>query len=85
MSKFGMKVSVLQRSIERRLPKEYTHRSRVVLHIPLGDYGILAKILCKNISFIQKLKMQDLLKVELLKDARTIRTILEKSEKEVIK
>jgi hypothetical protein len=57
----------------------------VVLHIGLGEYKILAKILCTNVSLLYKLKLPDCIKDELIRDVRTIRTILEKSEKEVIK
>jgi hypothetical protein len=63
----------------------YSHNSRVVLHISLGEYRILAKILCANISLLYNLKISDCIKEELVRDTRTIRTILEKSEKEVIK
>lgn len=63
----------------------YSNDSKVLLHCRLGDYGILAKILCKNISLIYKLGIAQPLKEELLRDVRTIRTILEKSEKEVVK
>ena len=62
-----------------------TNDSKVVLEIRLGDYSVLAKILCKNISFIYSLGINDLLKKELLRDMRTIRSVLEKSEKEVVK
>jgi len=63
----------------------FTNNSRVLLNCKLGEYGILAKILCKNISLIHKLSIHPLIKKELLRDVRTIRTIIEKSEKEVVK
>ena len=85
MPGFKTKVSVLHQCSEGIYYDGYTHDSRIVLQCKLGDYGILAKILCKNIAFIYKLSINPLIKEELLKDARTIRTILEKSEREVIK
>jgi len=80
-SKFKAKISVLLRCAEDKFYDGYSHSSKVILAIPLFEYHILAKILCKNISFIYKLGISDILKEELLKDMRTIKTILEKSEK----
>lgn len=79
-----MKLTVLVRCLENEYI-EHTHNSKVVLHINLGEYKILAKILCTNVSLLYKLKLPELIKDELIRDVRTVRTILEKSEKEVIK
>lgn len=65
--------------------KQFSHESKVNLSISLGDYNVLAKILCKNTAFLYKLKLHPLVQEELLRDVRTIRTILEKSEREVVK
>ena len=80
-----LKASILVRCAESKELSGYTHDSRLILEINLGDYCILAKILCNNISLIYKLGISQPLKDELLRDMRTIRTILEKSEKEVVK
>lgn len=79
-----MKLTVLVRCLEATYT-DHTHNSKVVLHISLGEYKILAKILCTNISLLYNLKIAQCLKDELIRDVRTIRTILEKSEKEVVK
>lgn len=79
-----IKVTVLSRCAEEHFGG-YSHDSKIILEIPLKEYNILAKILCKNISLLYRLGINSLLKEELLRDSRTIRTILEKSEKEVIK
>jgi len=84
-----MKVTVLSRCAAGENFAGYSHDSKVVLHIGLGDYSILAKILCKNIETIFKYGNWGLfdgkLRDSLLRDVRTVRTILEKSEKEVLK
>ena len=84
-SGLGIKVTVLSKCANGDYLGGLTHNSRVVLHICLGDYVVLAKILCKNVSLIYNLGISQALKDELLRDTRTIRTILEKSEKEVLK
>ena len=78
------KVTVMARCAEKYLGG-YTHDSIVVLEVPLKEYSILAKILCKNVSLLYNLSMNPLLKDELVRDTRTVRTILEKAEKEVRK
>lgn len=80
-----MKVTVLVGCLDSSYVERYSHNSKVVLHINLGEYKILAKILCTNVSLLYKLKLPELIKDELIRDVRTIRTILEKSEKEVVK
>jgi len=79
-----VRLTVLMKCLEDKCI-EHTHDSKVVLHINLGEYKILAKILCTNVSLLYKLKLPELIKDELIRDVRTIRTILEKSEKEVVK
>ena len=84
MGGFKVKVSILHNCAEGNY-KGFSNNSKVILECKLGEYGILAKILIKNVSLIHKLAINSMLKDELLRDARTIRTILEKSEKEVVK
>ena len=75
-------------TLARILNNQYeglTHDSKVILEVRLEDYHTLAKVISKSTSFIYKLSMNPLLKEELLRDIRTIRSVLEKSEKEVVK
>lgn len=58
------------------------NQSSVSLTINSKDYGLLGKIIDQNISLIYKLKLNPLIKEEMLKDFRTFRTVLEKSEPE---
>jgi hypothetical protein len=80
----GMSVSVLSHCANGNYGG-YKNNSRVVLQVKLHEYGILGKILCRNVLFIHKLALPQIIKDELLRDMRTIRTILEKSETEVVK
>ncbi len=77
--------SILSKCVEKKLDGNYKYTSKVILNISLGEYKVLAKILCKNVSFLYKLGLGDLIRDELVKDVRTVKTILEKSEKEIIK
>ena len=80
----GLKITVMSRLAEGQY-QGFSNNSTVVLHVKLGEYGVLAKILCKNVQFLYKIQMPQIIRDELLRDCRTIKTILEKSEKEVLK
>ena len=76
-----MAVSILTRCAQRGGLDGRPYSSKIVLEILSGEYAVLAKILCKNVSLIHNLGINRILKEELLRDVRTIKTILEKSEK----
>lgn len=78
-----MKDSILSKCSGGKIKEGYRYDSKVILEIDLGRYIILAKILLKNISFLYKLGLGELIREELVRDVRTIKTILEKAEKEV--
>ena len=63
----------------------YSHASKISLEITLGKYQLIAKIFSKDISYIYRMGLHPLIREELLRDIRTIKSILEKSEKGVKK
>jgi hypothetical protein len=82
--KLATKVPVLHACLQSNYGG-YTNNSKVNLSVSLGNYHVLAKILSKNIAFMYNLSMPEIIRIEILKDLRTIRTILEKSERGVEK
>lgn len=75
------KVSILMKCAQKGGLEGRPYNSKIVLEILAGEYAVLAKILYRNVSLIHNLGVKGILKEELIRDARTIRTILEKSEK----
>lgn len=76
-----MQDSILSKCAEGKLKEGYRYDSKVVLEIDLGKYMILAKILLKNVTFLHKLGLGPLIRDELVRDVRTVKTIFRESRK----